>query len=599
MTAATGPDDRSDAGSSAQAKRRQSDVELLQNELETHRAELAAQELEKRDAEAAAVLAAERYLRLFRTLPVPCFVTDGRGWFVDANAAAERFFGYTLEQLRDRPFSRLLRGESGRTLRRMLESEFTPDVVEHLEVRTVAGSFEVEVHVTPLPIAGGGRGERLFVLVDRSRERTLIRSLQHRASHDTLTGLLNREGLISALTRDLDRQRSQVGAIDRHALIFVDLDHFKWVNDTLGHDVGDAILQEVGQLLGHLVRPNDLLARISGDEFVIVLRHLEHVSSAARVAGAIVEQIGNGVDVAGQRVATSVSVGVALAPDDSDDAGTLIKHADAAMYAAKQSGRATWCMFDQRVSAELETFFRVRSQLEDAIRNDLLCIYAQPVVRLDDQAVVGHEVLVRMQTAEGQILTPAEFLSVALASGQVREIGRWVRSEAWGAIALGRLAVDGNYVAINVSPSELHAAFAEELAEELARFGIDPARIVVEITEDALFSDRIDAAEMCAQLATTGVRLALDDFGTGYASLAQLIRLPLDIVKLDRSLLLSTAEQPGLLTAILALCHELDVAIVAEGIESADQAALLRAGGCRFAQGFYFGRPAPVSGSWP
>ncbi len=412
------------------------------------------------------------------------------------------------------------------------------------------------------------------------------------ARRDSLTGLAKRETVVQAIEETLARS-----SLEALAVLFVDLDHFKWVNDSLGHAVGDTVLREVGATLRRLVRSHDLVGRLSGDEFVVVLRDLRGSSGAKRVATAVVSAFSAGMEVDGQHVAFSVSAGLAVAPSDGRDAETLLRRADAAMYAAKQAGRATWRAFDGDLAEDVARHYEVRSRLERALAVDALAICAQPIVRLVDGVTVGHEVLVRM-VEDGQLVSPAVFLDVAIRSGLIRALGRWVRHECFGAMALGRLGGRGLGVHINVSPSELHPGLVEELLLDLRAFDVSPEQITIEFTEETLFQRGIEPARLIGELRAAGMRVALDDFGVGYASLGKLIELPIDTVKIDRSLV-GDGTQAAVVEAVIGLCRAIGRPAVAEGVETEAQRARLIAAGCEFGQGYLFGRPERVSARFP
>jgi diguanylate cyclase (GGDEF)-like protein len=546
---------------------------------------------------------------VFAALALPALLVDLRGTITAVNAAGKRL--WRDAEPTGRLLSSVLGALSAEKLLRVGLTEGSVLAASAAADGELVTLEELEPSARCLAYCSGLRSHSwlsgfVVCLVPQTREDALVRSLNHRVAHDGLTGLLNRDGLLAAVERDVSALPADSSV--SHALVFVDLDHFKWINDTLGHAVGDALLQGLAYVLREAVRPGDLVSRVSGDEFVLFLRGIRGADEATTVVERVLERLTDGIDAMGHHVVVTASIGIALAPRHGQDAATLLRLADAAMYGAKQAGRARWRLFDGAAAERLRRFFHMREAIAHGLRHDAFLIAAQPIVELRTGAVVGHEVLVRL-CVEGELLLPEAFLEVAHASGFLRPIGRWVRQEALGAVALGRLGAEGRFVALNVSPRELHPGFVTEFEQDLRQFGVEPSRVVVELTEDAWLAERAAVVRQLHELAELGVQLALDDFGTGASSILQLLDLPYGFIKLDRRLGLAlasgrasadAADRVGqrVVTAVLELAAALERPVIAEGVERAETVEALLAAGCRYGQGALFGKPELVSGGW-
>lgn len=410
---------------------------------------------------------------------------------------------------------------------------------------------------------------------------------------DALTGLPNR-----AQFREHLRQATQRVTLtgERVALALLDLDGFKDVNDSLGHQAGDDLLQQVATRLREVLSSSDLVARMGGDEFALVLTDVRGIGSVERVLTRLRDAMQRPFTVAGRELSVSFSAGVSLYPDDGVDAEEMLSRADTAMYRAKRAGQG-WAFFnalhDSRSAQDMETL----SALKRAHELGELRAFFQPVVRANDYSPVGFEALVRWQRA-GQLVSPAEFIPLAERSGQIHQLGAFMLREATRQIREDRLA----RVSVNVSPLEFdQPGYVQRLAGILAESGIDPSRLVLEITETSLLNAE-HSRVVLAELRGLGVQLALDDFGTGYSSLSALSTLPVQHLKIDRSFVRHVGEsgEQGdraleVVRAIVTLARALRLTTVAEGVETAVQADLLRDVGCTFLQGFHFGRPAPLA----
>jgi diguanylate cyclase (GGDEF)-like protein/PAS domain S-box-containing protein len=420
---------------------------------------------------------------------------------------------------------------------------------------------------------------------------------RHLADHDALTGLPNRRLLEDRLTQALAlsyRNRKQT------AVMFVDLDRFKIVNDTLGHAVGDLLLKEVARRLVRQLRVGDTICRIGGDEFVVVLPEIKRSDDAANVAQKVLEELSRPVQAEENSVTVTPSIGIAVFPDDGRDAETLIRNSDAAMYHAKELGRANYQFFTAQMNQAASRRLALEADLRRALGRDELRVHYQPIVDAASGRIAAHEALVRWQHPERGLVAPAEFIPLAEETGMIHKLGEWVLREAcrWATfIGVER----GLPVSVNLSLRQFNdPKLAQTVAAVLRATGL-PARLLeLEITESTAMQNAEVTLATLERLNALGVSLVIDDFGTGYSSLASLKRFPVDKLKIDRSF---TADLPGdgdqcaVVSAIVALAHALELRVIAEGVETEAQRAFLQACGCDFLQGYLTGRALDADGA--
>ncbi len=436
---------------------------------------------------------------------------------------------------------------------------------------------------------------------DITEHKRVEAEIERLAFYDPLTGLPNRRLL-------LDRLRLALPACGRRhdhgALLFLDLDNFKIINDTLGHHIGDALLQQVAERLTRCVRQIDTVARLGGDEFVVML---EELSSDADEAAAQVEAVGKKVltglnqafRLAGQDHSSTPSIGVALFSDQLQDVDELLKRADMAMYQAKAAGRNTLRFFDPRMQAAASARAALEVDLRLGLQRNELVLYYQPVVDVQ-RRVTGVEALVRWHHPQRGLVPPGEFIPVAEQSGLILPLGQWVLESACQQLVAWRdsPATQKLSMAVNVSARQFrHPEFATQILSLLRKTGANPYRLKLELTESLLLSDLEDAIVKMSELRSIGVSFALDDFGTGYSSLSYLKRLPLDQLKIDQSFVRDVLTDPNdaaIARTILTLAQSLDLAVVAEGVETDGQWQFLLRSGCKAFQGYLFGRPVPI-----
>ena len=410
---------------------------------------------------------------------------------------------------------------------------------------------------------------------------------QHLAFHDSLTGLPNRALFEDRLEHSLSRRRAG------SAVLLLDLDRFKNVNDTLGHQAGDELIREFGLRLSRLTREGDTIARLGGDEFAILLedaRPRDAHSLARRILG----EVARPFELFGSEAHVGVSIGIALAADAQGDRLELVRKADIALYRAKDGGRNNYCLF----SAEMDDSVKLRSRIEDELRQALatgrgLCVHYQPQIG-SQGSVIGLEALVRWDHPTRGLIAPEQFVPIAEESGLILPLGEWVLRQACSIIRQWPQL----FVSVNLSPLQLRSSsFVERLLSIVHSSGIDPASLQLEVTERLLGDDDESSKSALAELRASGFRIVLDDFGTGYSSLSYLRKFEVDKIKIDRSFvqhLGEASDSSAIVTAVLALGHALGLKVAAEGVETAEQRSFLEIAGCSEMQGFYFSRAVPA-----
>ncbi|NEX60972.1 EAL domain-containing protein [Noviherbaspirillum galbum] len=443
-----------------------------------------------------------------------------------------------------------------------------------------------------------GNAVRLVGTQTDINERKLTEQrIREAALHDSLTGLPNRALLFEYGNRLIAAARRNHS---RGALLFIDLDRFKPINDMYGHDIGDLVLQEVGRRLVACTRGEDVVGRLGGDEFVIVLPHVDGSRyPAAVVAQHVVESISLPIHVDNLELSISPSIGISYYPEHASDISSLIHTADLAMYRAKQSGRASYQFYTPEMVAQADAAYALEAMLKEALQSGGLELHYQPVVDIKSGKPIGAEALARLIGHDGRTINPARFIPVAESAGLIGALGEWVAAEACRQHAAWLNEGMRVVIAINVSPLQFRQRdFAQRLGTIVAEQGVEPHGIQVELTESAVMDNVDEAIEILNQLKSFGVKIALDDFGTGYSSLSSLSSLPLDKLKVDQSFVRRIERDPAsraIARAMIALGRALNLEIVGEGIESEHTLEYLRSEGCDQAQGFWVSHPMPPS----
>ncbi|KAF0137411.1 MAG: diguanylate cyclase/phosphodiesterase [Xanthobacteraceae bacterium] len=471
------------------------------------------------------------------------------------------------------------------------EAQRSRDVYDiEYRVRLQDGSFHwVRARGSKVEGADGSGDEWIGVIEDVDARRSAQARIAHMAHHDALTGLANRTLFQEKLLEAVGQHGRPVDC----AVLCVDIDRFKVVNDTLGHAMGDALLVAVGERLKACIADGDVLARLGADEFGIVQRSGPQPTTASMLASQIIDAVGAPYDIGGQSVVVGASVGIALA--DGEGADSVLKNADIALDRAKEDGQGRFCFFEPAMNARMHQRQRLERDLRKALTEGQFVLFFQPVITLATGTIAGFEALVRWRHPERGLVSPAEFIPVAEETGLIGPLGRWVLDQA---CAEATHWPHGMKVAVNVSPRQLaDRQFPEIVEAALRRSGLCASRLELEITESTLMADVEGATNALLRLKMMGCSLAMDDFGTGYSSLGYLRTFPFDKVKIDRSFVqdLSVARESGaIIRAVTGLCGSLGIISTAEGVETEAQLALLRSEGCTEGQGYLFGRPSPA-----
>ena len=539
-----------------------------------------------------------RFKVAFRASPLAASIARVRdGLFVEVNDRYETWFGWPAHELVGRTTLEVglwadLEARSawlaelqhhGNTLD--FEAEW---VCRSGEKRCVSLSAElIDLHDEPHVVAFAQD------ITERKENAARIEFLAH---HDPLTGLPNR--VLFRDRFDLAKAWSERSE-SKLALLYLDLDHFKQINDTLGHPVGDLLLQQVAQRLSTTLRDTDTISRQGGDEFLIALTDVQDVEAVGRIASKITEALARPFEIEGHELAVTLSIGITLCPDDGADFDTLLQRADTAMYRAKESGRNTYCFYTSEMNAQALENLKMRSALHWALDQQEFVLHYQPQVDLVSGAVIGVEALLRWQRGDGELVPPGRFIPAAEESGQIVPIGEWVLREAcaqamrWQQAGLPELTMAVNLSAVQFRRGDLLASVTQALEDS----GLDPSRLELELTESLLMEDVEATLQTVQRFKALGVSLSIDDFGTGYSSLAYLRRFSVDKLKIDQSFvrdIVTDPEDAAIVRAIISMARSLKLRVVAEGVESAEVARILNLYHCQEAQGYHFARPMPA-----
>lgn len=486
------------------------------------------------------------------------------------------------------------------TLRESLLLVFARGRPVTVEYAVGSGNAEIWNESTLVPEFGADGSVETVLLVARdiTHRRDHEADLAYRATHDTLTGLPNRSLLLATMAEATEALSGAPGR-RRLALLFLDVDRFKTINDTLGHATGDELLCRVAERLAAVLRPTDTLARLGGDEFTVLLPDIDG-NEALTIARRLQDSLRAPTEVDGVTFRLTASIGIVEA-DRPVSPGDLLRWADAAMYEAKAQGRDRACLFDERIRAEVNERNELDREISGALDRGEFELHFQPEVDLASGAVLGCEALVRWRHPERGLMTADRFISLAEENGSIVALGRWVLETACRTVAGWRTegVVDEEFMLrVNLSPRQIdQPGLAVEVADLLAKIGLPPSNLCLEVTETALMLDVQTGLAALTALHDVGVSLAIDDFGTGYSSLSYLKRFPLDVLKVDRSFVDGLPDDPddtAITTAILELARSLDLSVTAEGVETEQQRQALLDLGCRRAQGYLFGRPMPA-----
>jgi diguanylate cyclase (GGDEF)-like protein/PAS domain S-box-containing protein len=550
---------------------------------------------ERQLAEQAARESEERYRQVVDMSPDAIMIErDDRIVFVNRGTLA-LLGAPSAEQVRAMPFLQLVPvGWREHIQEKMAEMAAHPEQVLAFESKMMRfDGTEIDVEIKRASFQYGGEPAVQTVIRDITRHKDYEQQLRRQALHDALTGLPNRLLL-------LDRMKQAIAAAERNGqsmhVLFFDLDRFKYVNDTLGHDAGDELLKTITERMSDCARKCDTLARLGGDEFVLMLEDVESEQAIMPLVQRVMERICEPVLLGNQEVAVTCSVGISVYPQDARDPFTLLKYADTAMYHAKEKGRNGVERYREEMHARVNEHLVMESHLRHALERNEFLLHYQPLVDLRTGRIIGAEALLRWQHPELGLVAPARFIPLAEETGLIVGIGKWVmqtacmQAKAWHDDGFGTLQISVNLSAHQLTRPE----FESDVADTLQAAGLQPRFLQLEVTESTSMHNPEQTVTLLRKLKAIGVRIAIDDFGTGYSNLSYLRRFPVDRLKLDRSFVSDLAgdhEAAALAEAIIGIARSLRLGVVAEGVETAAQMRQLIACGCDEMQGYYFSQP--------
>lgn len=529
------------------------------------------------------------------------FGVDATATTVFANSAALHTIGYTFDEFIGRdphPLIQCKLTDRSRDpvetcpVRRTLADGSPSTSDAEVFARKDGTTFPVEFLVTPMR-----RDDRVMgavvVFRDITHRRRTEEAIRYHANFDALTGLPNRNLLMERISQELKRARRENTTV---GLLFLDLDHFKAVNDALGHEAGDLLLRQAGERLHGCIRETDTVGRLGGDEFVILLPQLQDAATAALIGDKVISALSERFNLDEQNAWVGASIGITIFPGDGENVNELLRNADLAMYKAKEAGRNTYRFYKSAMTDYVLKRRGLEMDLRQAIADNELVLFYQPIVTLDNGRTAYLEALVRWRHPLQGLLKPSDFIPLAEETGLIAQVGEWVINECCRQIAAWRATGRDIEVAINVSGRQIPRDLpAEMFTATLEKHGVPPSALMVEITETVILGDTTPVKAWLDTVRAIGIRLIIDDFGTGYSSLSHLKYFSLEALKIDQSLisgLMQHREDQALVTTILAMAHGLGLPAVAEGVETEAQREWLRAHGCDCAQGYLFARPA-------
>jgi diguanylate cyclase (GGDEF)-like protein/PAS domain S-box-containing protein len=538
-----------------------------------------------------------RFRGTFENAPIGILLADINGQIFEANLFAAELLDYRQEKLPGMRLADLVPGEDRvflkETLERLIHGTESTSRSERRMIRQDGTEIWTNFHAV---IQRGEDSDTAYVIVqiaDITETKNSQKRMERLAFYDTLTGLANRTLFHERLLHAIEHARRRNASA---ALMYLDLDQFKRVNDTLGHEAGDQLLKEVSQRLQDCVRKEDTVGRSGGDEFTILLYDITSPSDAGLVAEKILQRLREPINLSGQPLVVTTSIGITIIPADGNAPNELMKNADLAMYRAKERGRNNYQFYSEEMNTNASSRLRMEYEIRTALINNEFELFYQPKVRLTDQRIVGMECLIRWDHPTRGLIGPNEFIQVAEETGAIVDIGNWIIRSACEA---GRILSEINgtpiYTAVNISPRQFRDPnLVQTIQRALRQTKLNPNFLELEITETMLMHDIDVALVTLNRLAQLGLRFAIDDFGTGYSSLNYLKKFPINTVKVDRSFIMDIPEVQDdmeITAAVIAMAHRLQMEVVAEGVETAQQLHFLQGQACDYGQGYLFSRP--------
>ncbi len=526
--------------------------------------------------------------------------TNKQGKIEYMNPAAEKMAGYSLNQVKGKTFSDIFTVEEADESKKLFEEfqdKLRSNEIDQAEIKGFVSQtgrkYAVQLSANQIIERNGKGSGMVYAFNDLTALLDISQRMAYIATHDALTGLPNRVLLHDRLTQAINL----AGRLGKHIVIlFIDLDGFKKINDGLGHAGGDQVLKEIAKRLQFCVRQGDTTARWGGDEFVVLMENLEHEQYVVEIVDKIVHKLSAPLHVFSQQVFVTPSIGISLFPKDGETADALLARADAAMYSVKDTGRNGFNFYSTGLNDTARQRLQMEKEMHDALEQGEFEVFYQPLIDLKSQQILGAEALLRWRHYEKGIILPGEFIYLAEETGLIVPIGNWLfqtvcrQLKQWH-----QQGLQGMQVAVNLSPRQfMQKNLLEMISQCIEQYHIVPGTLNVEVTESIMMRDVDQAIKILQKLKAVGVSVALDDFGTGYSSLSYLKRFPVDKLKIDRSFiknLFSDSEDASIVNAVILLGHNMNMQIVAEGIETRDQMLFLMRHGCDIGQGYYFDRP--------
>lgn len=527
--------------------------------------------------------------------PISIVITDAKGKIEYVNPKFEEVTGYTQAEVLGKNPRILKSGEASIQEYKQLWQTITAGQQWHGEFHNRRKNGELfweAASISPIKNEEGIITHLVAIKEDITERKAREQTLYYQANYDALTGLANRFLAMDRLRQSLmQAQRNQ----QRVGIMFVDLDHFKDVNDTLGHEYGDLLLKQVSQRLLNTLRKSDTVARLGGDEFLIIITELAEACQCKQIAAKILAALSQPFDLAGEEAFISASIGITLYPDDGDDVSVLMRNADVAMYKGKKNGRNDFQFYAPWLNETTQNRVRMENLLRYALKRKELYPVYQPFVDLKSNRIVGAEALMRWQNKELGRVSPNNFIPIAEETGLINELGVWMLSQVSQEVAIWNKINPALWIAVNLSPRQFREPnFLQIINQMIVNSGIKPHNLELEITEKLLLEDIPEIEKLIFKLHQQGFRFSIDDFGTGYSCLSSLIKFPFKILKIDRSFISdvpNNSEFVGLVKSIIAMGQSLNLKVVAEGIETKEQLEFLKREGCNYGQGYFFSPP--------